>query len=123
VAGADVVATDAWTSMGQEESVERIAALQPYQVNAELLAAASPAAIVLHCLPAHRGEEITDEVLDGPQSRVFPQAANRLPAQKAMLAWLIRHARSAGNAHRRDDAAATAPPPDRTTVARLGSAA
>lgn len=94
VTGADVVATDTWTSMGQDGSAERIAALTPYQVNATLLAAAKPGAAVLHCLPAHRGEEITDEVMDGPQSAVFQQAANRLPTQKAVLAWLLRQARS-----------------------------
>ena len=92
VAGADVVATDTWTSMGQDDGPARIAALTPYQLNAGLLSTASPAAIVLHCLPAHRGEEITDEVLDGPQSAVFQQAANRVPAQKAILAWLLAKA-------------------------------
>jgi ornithine carbamoyltransferase len=94
VRDADVVATDTWTSMGQDESAERIATLTPYQLNAALLAAAKPGATVLHCLPAHRGEEITEEVIDGPQSAVFRQAANRLPAQKAVLAWLLRQARS-----------------------------
>jgi ornithine carbamoyltransferase len=90
VAGADVVATDTWTSMGQEDDGrDRITAFQPYQVNKTLLAGAGPAAIVLHCLPAHRGEEITDEVLDGPQSAVFDQAENRLHAQKALLGWLL----------------------------------
>jgi ornithine carbamoyltransferase len=93
VAGADVVATDTWTSMGQEGQEEhRLAALAPYQVNAKLLAAAAPEAIVLHCLPAHRGEEITDEVLDGPHSAVFDQAENRLHAQKALLARLVSEA-------------------------------
>jgi ornithine carbamoyltransferase len=94
VAGADVVATDTWTSMGQESTPERVAALAPYQLNTKLLGAASPHAVVLHCLPAHRGEEITDEVMDGPRSVVFAQAANRLPAQKALLTWLLRPARS-----------------------------
>lgn len=89
VEAADVVATDTWTSMGQQDHTARVAALSGYQVNAKLLAAAAPGAIVLHCLPAHRGEEITDEVLDGPHSAVFEQAANRLPAQKALLAWLL----------------------------------
>jgi len=90
VDAADVVATDTWTSMGQESGgVDRLAAFWPYQVNKELLAAAAPEAIVLHCLPAHRGEEITDEVMDGPQSAVFDQAENRLHAQKALLAWLL----------------------------------
>jgi ornithine carbamoyltransferase len=90
VDGADVVATDAWTSMGQEDDGrDRIKPFLPYQVNTKLLDAAAPGAIVLHCLPAHRGEEITDEVLDGPHSAVFDQAENRLHAQKALLAWLM----------------------------------
>ncbi|MGX7674682.1 ornithine carbamoyltransferase [Plantactinospora sp. DSM 117369] len=94
VAGADVVATDTWTSMGQEgDGRDRFTAFQPYQVNKTLLASAAPEVVVLHCLPAHRGEEITDEVLDGPRSAVFDQAENRLHAQKALLAWLLeRHA-------------------------------
>ncbi|SDZ31772.1 ornithine carbamoyltransferase [Micromonospora pattaloongensis] len=90
VDGADVVATDTWTSMGQEgDGRDRLTPFWPYQVNAKLLGAAAPEAIVLHCLPAHRGEEITDEALDGPQSAVFDQAENRLHAQKALLAWLL----------------------------------
>jgi ornithine carbamoyltransferase len=90
VDGADVIATDAWTSMGQEgDGRDRLTPFWPYQVNKDLLAAAAPGAIVLHCLPAHRGEEITDEVLDGGQSAVFDQAENRLHAQKALLAWLV----------------------------------
>ncbi|TMM37221.1 MAG: ornithine carbamoyltransferase [Actinobacteria bacterium] len=90
VDGADVIATDTWTSMGQEsDGRDRFAPFLPYQVNAKLLGAAAPGAIVLHCLPAHRGEEITDEVMDGPQSAVFDQAENRLPAQKALLTWLL----------------------------------
>jgi ornithine carbamoyltransferase len=90
VSGADVVATDAWTSMGQEhDGRDRITPFRAYQVNTRLLAEAKPHAIVLHCLPAHRGEEITDEVLDGPQSAVFDQAENRLHAQKALLRWLL----------------------------------
>src|SRR5204863_3978260 len=88
--GADVIATDTWTSMGQEsDGRDRLTPLWPYQVNAALLATAADHAIVLHCLPAHRGEEITDEVLDGPASAVFDQAENRLHAQKALLAWLV----------------------------------
>jgi ornithine carbamoyltransferase len=88
--GVQVLATDTWTSMGQEnDGKDRITPFLPYQVNAELLAAGAPEAVVLHCLPAHRGEEITDEVLDGPQSAVFDQAENRLHAQKALLAWLL----------------------------------
>jgi ornithine carbamoyltransferase len=76
--------------MGQEaDGRDRLTPFRPYQVNEKLLAAASPEAVVLHCLPAHRGEEITDEVLDGPQSAVFDQAENRLHAQKALLAWLL----------------------------------
>ncbi len=90
VRGADVVATDTWTSMGQEsDGLDRITPFLPYQVNATLLAHAAPQAIVLHCLPAHRGEEITDEVLDGPRSAVFDQAENRLHAQKALLTFLL----------------------------------
>jgi ornithine carbamoyltransferase len=90
VHGADVVATDAWTSMGQEDDgLDRITPFQPFQVNAGLLADANPHAIVLHCLPAHRGEEITDEVLDGPASAVWDQAEDRLHAQKALLTWLL----------------------------------
>jgi ornithine carbamoyltransferase len=92
VSGADVVATDTWVSMGQDDSAERIAALTPYQVNAALLGLAAADAIVLHCLPAHRGEEITADVLDGPRSVVFHQAANRVPAQKAVLSWLLAQA-------------------------------
>lgn len=87
---ADVLATDTWTSMGQEaDGKDRVTPFRPYQINAALLGAAAPEAIVLHCLPAHRGEEITDEVLDGPRSAVFDQAENRLHAQKALLAWLL----------------------------------
>jgi ornithine carbamoyltransferase len=87
--GADVLATDVWVSMGQADGQERRAALAPFQVNGELLAVAAPGAIVLHCLPAHRGEEIAAEVLDGPASLVWDQAENRLHAQKALLAWLL----------------------------------
>jgi ornithine carbamoyltransferase len=95
VDGAHVVATDTWTSMGQEsDGRDRIRPFLPYQVNGKLLGAAAPGAIVLHCLPAHRGEEITDDVLDGPQSAVFDQAENRLHAQKALLAWILSEERS-----------------------------
>jgi ornithine carbamoyltransferase len=88
--GVDVLATDTWTSMGQEDDGrDRLTPFRPYQVNDKLLGAAGPEAIVLHCLPAHRGEEITDDVFDGPQSAVFDQAENRLHAQKALLAWLL----------------------------------
>ncbi|MBL8093784.1 MAG: ornithine carbamoyltransferase [Anaerolineales bacterium] len=90
VAGADVIYTDTWTSMGQEaEAAIRRQAFDGFQVNAGLMALAKPDAIVLHCLPAHRNEEITDEVMDGPQSVVFDQAENRLHAQKAVLASLM----------------------------------
>jgi ornithine carbamoyltransferase len=90
VDGAHVVATDTWTSMGQEDDGrDRITPFLPYQLNAKLIGAAAPDAVVLHCLPAHRGEEITDEVLDGPRSAVFDEAENRLHAQKALLAWLL----------------------------------
>jgi ornithine carbamoyltransferase len=89
---ADVLATDVWVSMGQSDAAERAAALAPYTVNAELLGLARPGAIVLHCLPAHRGEEIAAEVIDGPASVVWDQAENRLHAQKALLAWLLEQA-------------------------------
>ena len=99
VAGADVVATDVWTSMGQEDDgLDRHRPFLPYQVNKDLLAHAAPEVIVLHCLPAHRGEEITDEVMDGPHSAVFDQAENRLHAQKALLVWLLA-------AHRKGESA------------------
>ena len=87
--GADALATDVWVSMGQADDPARVAALAPYQINDDLLAAAGPDAIVLHCLPAHRGEEITAEVIDGPASVAWDQAENRLHAQKALLAWLL----------------------------------
>lgn len=87
---AQVVYTDVWTSMGQEaENQERIPRFQPYQVNEALLQKADPQAIVLHCLPAHRGEEITEAVLEGRQSRVWDQAENRLHAQQALLAHVL----------------------------------
>ena len=90
VAGARVINTDVWASMGQEsEAAARRQVFQPYQVNAELMKLADPEAIVLHCLPAHRGEEITAEVLDGPQSAAWDQAENRLHFQKALLEWLL----------------------------------
>jgi len=90
VTGADVVYTDVWTSMGQEQEYERRRrAFQGFQLNASLLARAKRDAIVLHDLPAHRGEEITDEVMDGPQSAVFDQAENRLHTEKALLCWLL----------------------------------
>jgi ornithine carbamoyltransferase len=90
VRDADVIYTDVWTSMGQEDERDRrLKEFAPFQVNAALLAKAPEHAKVLHCLPAHREEEITGEVLDGPRSLVFPQAGNRLHAQKALLAWLL----------------------------------
>ncbi len=90
VRGADVVYTDVWTSMGQEtEAKARRRAFLPYQVNEKVVALARPDALVMHCLPAHRGEEITDAVLDGPQSVVFDQAENRLHVQKAIMVWLL----------------------------------
>jgi len=90
VTGAQVINTDVWASMGQEgEAAARQEAFWPYQVSAELMSLAPSEAIVLHCLPAHRGEEITGEVLDGPQSAVWDQAENRLHFQKALLEWLL----------------------------------
>jgi ornithine carbamoyltransferase len=90
VRGADVLYTDTWTSMGQEtEAAVRRQVFPPYQINAALLALAGPQAAVMHCLPAHRGEEITDEVADGPHSWIFDQAENRLHAQKAILVDLL----------------------------------
>lgn len=87
---ADAVYADVWTSMGQEEEgARRLKVFPPFQINAELMAHAKPDAIVLHCLPAHRGEEITERVLESSQSRVFEQAENRLHAQKAVLSWLM----------------------------------
>ena len=88
--GADVLVTDTWVSMGQEDDgKDRRAPFRPYQINSDLLAVADPDAIVLHCLPAHRGDEITDEVIDGPASAVLDEAENRLHAQKALLIWLL----------------------------------
>ena len=86
-AGADVVVTDTWISMGQMEAETKLKALAPSQVDAALMAAAKPDAHFLHCLPAHRGEEATDEVLDGPQSLIWAEAENRLHAQKSILRW------------------------------------
>jgi ornithine carbamoyltransferase len=88
--GADVLATDVWVSMGQTGAAERTTALGPFQLNGDLLGLAAPDCVVLHCLPAHRGEEITAEVLDSAASAVWDQAENRLHAQKALLSWLLR---------------------------------
>jgi ornithine carbamoyltransferase len=87
VAGADVVITDTWISMGQEHAHNKLAAMMPFQVNDALMAAAKSDAKFLHCLPAHRGEEATDSVLDGPQSLIWDEAENRLHAQKSILLW------------------------------------
>jgi ornithine carbamoyltransferase len=89
VEGADCVVTDTWVSMGDKDGERRHNLLQPYQVNRRLMAQAKPDAIFMHCLPAHRGDEVTDEVIDGPQSVVFDEAENRLHAQKGILAWCL----------------------------------
>jgi ornithine carbamoyltransferase len=87
--GADCIVTDTWVSMGDDEGERRHKLLKPYQVNARLMAEANPGALFMHCLPAHRGEEVTDGVIDGPQSVVFDEAENRLHAQKGILAWCL----------------------------------
>jgi ornithine carbamoyltransferase len=87
VSGADVIVTDTWVSMGQEHAHNKIAAMMPYQVNEQLMAMANGDAKFLHCLPAHRGEEVTDAVIDGPQSVIWDEAENRLHAQKSILRW------------------------------------
>jgi ornithine carbamoyltransferase len=90
VAGATAVYTDVWTSMGQEdEEAKRRQAFAAFQVDAALMQAAGPQALFMHCLPAHRGLEVTDDVMDGPQSVIVPQAANRMHVQKGVLAWLL----------------------------------
>jgi ornithine carbamoyltransferase len=89
VKGADCVVTDTWVSMGDRNGSRRHNLLKRYQVNVRLMARAKPNAIFMHCLPAHRGEEVTDEVIDGPQSVVFDEAENRLHAQKGILAWCL----------------------------------
>jgi ornithine carbamoyltransferase len=92
--GADVLVTDTWTSMGQEDDgLDRVAPFRPYQINDELVALADSEVTVLHCLPAHRGDEITDAVIDGPRSAVWDEAENRLHAQKALLVWLLDRSR------------------------------
>ena len=92
VKGADCIVTDTWVSMGDKDSKLRHNLLKRYQVNARLMAKAKPDALFMHCLPAHRGEEVTDEVMDGPQSVVFDEAENRLHAQKGILAWCLHAA-------------------------------
>jgi ornithine carbamoyltransferase len=88
--GADVLVTDTWTSMGQEDDgLDRVGPFVPFRVDSRLLDHADPDAVVLHCLPAHRGQEITDDVIDGPHSAVWDEAENRLHAQKALLVWLM----------------------------------
>ena len=88
--GVDVLVTDTWTSMGQEnDGLDRVRPFRPFQLNGELVSIADSDAVVLHCLPAHRGHEITDEVIDGPHSAVWDEAENRLHAQKALLLWLL----------------------------------
>ncbi len=89
VRGAEAVISDCWVSMGDDDEAYRHNLLAPYQVNAKLMGAAARDAIFMHCLPAHRGEEVTDEVIDGPQSVVFDEAENRLHAQKGILAWCL----------------------------------
>ena len=89
VRGADCVVTDTWVSMGDRNGARRHNLLKPYQVNGRLMARAKPDAIFMHCLPAHRGEEVTDEVMDGSQSVVFDEAENRLHAQKGILTWCL----------------------------------
>jgi ornithine carbamoyltransferase len=87
VRGADVVVTDTWVSMGDTDHDERLEALEPYQVDSALMSLAAQDSVFLHCLPAHRGEEVTDEVMDGPQSLIWDEAENRIHAQKSILAW------------------------------------
>ena len=89
VANADVVVTDTWTSMGQAESAKKQAEMEPYRVDEALMASAGEGAIFLHCLPAHRGEEVVDAVIDGPSSAVWDEAENRLHAQKSLLLWCL----------------------------------
>ena len=89
VDGAEVVVTDTWLSMGQTSAKDKLAAMLPFQVNAALMAKAQPGALFLHCLPAHRGEEVTHDVIDGPQSAVWDEAENRLHVQKAIVLWCL----------------------------------
>ena len=134
VTGADAVYTDVWTSMGQEnETDKRLAVFAPYQVNGGLMSHAQPDALFMHCLPAHRGFEVTDEVIDSSASVVFDQAENRLHVQKALLAMIAhmkvggrhRHERQSearGCEERRERAKRREPrePPSRLTLARYG---
>jgi len=92
VTGAHCIVTDTWVSMGDKDGQRRHNLLRPYQINARLMARARPDALFMHCLPAHRGEEVTDDVIDGPQSVVFEEAENRLHAQKGVLTWCFQSA-------------------------------
>lgn len=99
--GADCVVTDVWVSMGDNDASRREAALRPFQVDGKIMAAAAKDAIFMHCLPAHRGDEVTAEVIDGPQSGVWDEAENRLHVQKAILAWCLSAGQLTGTAKRR----------------------
>jgi len=92
VTGAHCIVTDTWVSMGDKDGQRRHNLLRPYQINARLMARARPDALFMHCLPAHRGEEVTDDVIDGPRSVVFEEAENRLHAQKGVLTWCFQSA-------------------------------
>ena len=87
--GADVIVTDTWVSMGQDHAEAKLAAMHPFQVNAALMAQAKPDALFLHCLPAHVGDEVTQDIIEGPQSVVFDEAENRLHGQKSILRWVF----------------------------------
>ncbi len=122
VRGADVVYTDAWTSMGHEKDADwRRVAFAGFQVNAELMTLARSDALFLHCLPAHRGEEVTDEVMDGPQSIVLEQAANRLHLQKALMVDLLRAAARGRAQGLAEEAAAAFPAGEAPLVAAAGA--
>ena len=97
IAGAFAVYTDTWISMGQSDSAAKKASFEPYQVDRELMSIAGPRALFMHCLPAHRGEEVTDEVIDSPASLVFDQAENRMHAQNALLCHLLAPKHAAGH--------------------------
>ena len=98
--GADCVVTDVWVSMGDNDANKREAELRPFQVDEKVMEAAAKDAIFMHCLPAHRGDEVTEEVIDGPQSAVWDEAENRLHVQKAILAWCLGAGRLGGEAKR-----------------------